>query len=132
MVRTSDGRDSIRVTAGTPATPLVIRRQMGYYVYLVQNLGDDLQLVARYDFFDRNSDLAGAEVPSAGEAASSVLGIGLNYTWEKIRLTLYYEMPRFAADEAIQIDPSTRRAIDAMRNEDAKDNKTTLRLQYRF
>jgi len=132
MVRTSDGRDSIRVTAGTPATPLVIRRQMGYYVYLVQNLGDDLQFVARYDFFDRNTDLAGAEVPSAGEAASSVLGIGLNYTWEKIRLTLYYEMPRFAADEAIQIDPSTRRAIDAMRNEDAKDNKTTLRLQYRF
>lgn len=132
VVRTGDGRDSIRVVAGAAATPLAIRRQMGYYVMLVQNFGDDLQLVAKYDAFDRNTEVAGTEVRAVSESAASVLGLGVNYLWENVRVTLYYEMPRFAAGESIEIDPATRAPIDALRDEDANDNKTTLRFQYRF
>jgi hypothetical protein len=117
-VKTADGRDSIRVVPGTAATPLTLRNQMGYYVYFIQNIGDDLQLVAKYDAFDRNADLEGTAVKSFAESASSVLGLGVNYFWEHFRFTLYYEMPRFAAEE--------------LGAEDAKDNKTTVRMQYRF
>lgn len=131
-VKTSDGRDSIRVVAGSAATPLVTRNQMGYYLYLVQNIGDDVQLVAKYDAFDRNTDLEATEVTAVGDATASVLGLGVNYFWQRFRFTLYYEMPSFAADEAIQIDPSTRKPIESFRSVDAKDNKTTLRFQYRF
>jgi hypothetical protein len=131
-VKNSEGRDSIVVIAATGATPLALRNQMGCYVYLVQNLGKVVQLVARYDAFDRNTDVTGGEVTAASEAMASVLGLGVNCFWGNIRFTLYYEMPRFATGEAIQISSATRAPIDELRNVDVNDNKTTIRLQYRF
>jgi hypothetical protein len=131
-VKTAEGIDSIRVVPGSPAGLMAIRRQMGYYVYLVQNLGKDFQLGLRYDALDRNTDVAGTEVMSASDASSSVLAVGLDYFWRNFRLMLCYEIPRFAAGEAIQVDPATKAPVDALRDEDLKDNKTRRRLRARF
>lgn len=132
IVKDSGGKDSIRIVPATAATPLTIRNQMGYYIYLVQNISSDFQLVAKYDRFDRNTDQSASKVVASTESAASVLGIGMNYFYENLRFTLYYEMPAFAEDEAVQIDPATRKPIDDLRNVDAKDNKTTFRIQYKF
>jgi hypothetical protein len=113
-------RDTLTFTPAVNARALQIRNQRGFYAYLVQNLGTGLQLVARYDMFDRNTDLAGAQVTRSDDAAVSVLGVGLNAFIENLRITAFYEMPTMATDEVVA-------GIG-----DLKDNKTTIRFQYKF
>ncbi|MDB5034849.1 MAG: Phosphate-selective porin [Chlorobi bacterium] len=126
------GKDIVSITPGTSAGNLQIRNQSGFYAYFIQNVASDLQIVARYDMFDRNTDLAGTQVTSAGDAASSVLGVGANYFFGNMRFSVLYEMPTFAANENIQTDPATKKPGDDYRTMDLKDNKTTIRLQYKF
>ncbi len=123
-------RDTTRFVAAAPGAPFQIRNQSGYYVYLVQDLGSGVLVAAKMDGFDRNTDLAGMEVTSIGDAASTVIGVGAHYTFEHIRLTLWYELPTFATDENIERNGSV--VNDALRSTDMKDNKLTIRFQYRF
>lgn len=117
--RDSTGADIIRIIPGTAARPLQIRNQSGFYAYFIQNIGTPLQLVAKYDMFDRNTDISGTRVTALDDAAVSVLGFGAHIFYENLRITAWYEIPTFAADE-------NRVA------EDIKDNKTTIRFQYKF
>ncbi len=123
-------RDTVRFVAGSAGSPFQIRNQSGFYAYLVQTLSPSWQVAVKADMFDRNTDLSGNQVTSSSDAASTILGFGLNWFIDKMRITLWYEVPTFASDENVQRDGSG--VVDALRTEDVKDNKTTLRFQYKF
>ena len=106
---------------------LAIRNQTGYYVQLAQDIGKKFTVAAKYDVFDRNTDLSGTEVLSTADRSASVIGFGAIGTFGPVRITAWYEIPRFAADEASYTDGSGATASD-----DLKDNKTTVRFQYKF
>lgn len=111
------------VIPGSAGTPLQIRNQQGFFAYFIQNFSTWGQLVVKYDVFDRNTDLSGAMAKSASDAASSVLGFGMNFFYQSMRLTAYYEIPSFASGE---IPDKAGNAPDV------KDNKTTIRFQFKF
>lgn len=123
-------RDSTRFIAGAAGSPFQLRNQNGYYLYVVQNIGKILQVVAKADMFDRNTDLQGSEVTSVADASATVVGFGLNYFLDNVRLTAWYEIPSFGADE--NIARGTSGLVEGLRSVDLKDNKTTLRIQYKF
>lgn len=117
--RDSTGAEVPVVLNGSAGKPLQLRDQSGYYVYLVQNIGPQFQLAAKYDSFDRNTGLEGTQVTSSSDAAFSVLGFGANLFIDKLRITAWYEIP-------------TAESNAFGTTEDAKDNKTTIRFQYKF
>ena len=119
--------DSIQLldTVDVSVPTLRLRNVGGYYVYFVQELGDHLNLVAKYDVFDRNTDLAGTEVTTSADRSSSILGLGLFADFGPVRLTGYYEMPSYADQEARYRDEN-----GVLHTGDLKDNKTTIRFQY--
>lgn len=120
---TRSAGDSTDLTVPT----LIVRNQMGYYVTFIQELGKKFTLAAKYDFFDRNTDVTGTEVNSTRDRASSVFGFGLLGNFGPVRITAWYEIPTYAADEARYVTESGATASD-----DLKDNKTTIRFQYKF
>lgn len=121
-------RDSVKFIAASSGKPFQVRNQSGYYIYFVQNIEAWMQVAAKLDFFDRNTDMAGTQVTATDDAASSVLGFGANFFVSNMRFTLWYEMPKFAENENIQSGD----AAGAFRTVDLKDNKTTIRFQYKF
>ncbi len=123
VAKDSTGKVIGTVTPDTPGTPLEIRNQSGLFAYFIQNFSTWAQLVVKYDLFDRNTDMAGAQVKSASNAASSVLGFGMNFFYQNMRITAYYEIPTFASGE---IPDKAGNAPDV------KDNKTTIRFQFKF
>jgi hypothetical protein len=128
----STGKDVVKVTPGAAAQPLQIRNQAGYYFYFIQNISSALQLVFRMDMFDRNTDLAGTQVTSVNDAATTVMGFGVNFFTGNMRISALYEIPKFAQNENLQTDPATKLPSVAFRDVDLKDNKTTIRFQYKF
>ena len=104
---------------------LRLRDQSGFYLLLVQSFGKHLKVAGRYDVFDRNTDLSGEEVFISSDRSSSIIGIGVIGDFGPVRLTGWYEIPSYAADEARHTDGggTTHRG-------DLTDNKTTIRFQY--
>ena len=45
--------------------PAISRNFMGYYVYLVKNIGKKNQLAVRYDYYNPNTKLAAADIGTA-------------------------------------------------------------------
>lgn len=124
----STGKDVVKITPGAAAKPLTLRNQSGFYAYFVQNVDTWLQVVVKYDMFDRNTDLSGSDAKSFDDAASSVLGFGVNLFYENLRITLFYEHPTFAAGENVLRD-KTGTVLD---DTDVKDDKGTIRFQFKF
>jgi phosphate-selective porin len=89
----------------------------GYYAYLIKNIGNRNQVIARYDYFDPNTKLSGE---SAGnDIAYKTLDIAWQfYLNDNIRLSVQYEMPK---NETNTRNPS-----------DKKDNVFSLRMQAKF
>lgn len=106
---------------------LILRKQAGYYAMVTQELSKKYMLAAKYDFFDKNTELSGTEVQSSRDRAATVIGFGLLGSFGPIRITAWYEIPTFAADEAQFTDGSGE-----LKSDDLKDNKTTIRFQYKF
>ena len=125
-VLTDISSDSIIIEPVETPT-LILRNQAGYYVQLSQELSEKFMVAAKYDVFDRNTDLSGDQVLSADDRKSTVIGFGAIGTFGPVRITAWYEIPSFAADEARYINSAGETSSD-----DLKDNKTTLRFQYKF
>lgn len=119
ITKGSDGKDSIRIVPGSAAKPVQVRNQMGYYGYFIQNFGSDAQLALKYDYFDRNTDMEGSQVASSGDMAVGVLGFGGSVFVGNARITLWHEIPTTEKNSFGGLD-------------DLKDNKTTVRFQYKF
>lgn len=111
----------------SPVPTLTLRDQAGIYLLLVQELGETLTFAAKYDMFDRNTELSGLQVDDPDDRAATILGIGLLADFGPIRLTGWYEIPSFATDEARYTDPS-----GVVHAGDLRDNRTTIRFQYRM
>jgi hypothetical protein len=124
----SQGQDSVIVKAGSAAKLLQIRNQMGYYAYLIQNVSNWLQVVAKYDYYDRNTDMSGDQVKSFSDAATGVLGLGAHFFVANMRFSLWYEIPTYAKNEVAARDSKG----EILSTDDVKDNRTTIRVQYKF
>lgn len=124
---TSETPGSYPVTSTNGVQPLYIRNFDGVYFYYLQHLGiNNLQFIAKYDWYDPNKNVKGKEVDAAkGFTAADVryntLGFGfLYYINVHVKAFLYYD---HITNEATNI---------AGYNKDLKDDILTFRLQYRF
>ncbi len=115
-----------------PTGGLYQRDFSGWYVYLVQNVGQSFQVLAKYDVYDPNTKVeAGDFVQGSGMTVAdlkySTLGLGLLYHWdENIKFVLYNE---FVRNEKV---PSNSPSSLAAYRDDARDDVFTFRIQYRF
>ncbi len=137
-----------------PTTALFERNMKGWYILWAQNLGMTLQAVVRYDVFDPNTDITGADViqtlstdishPLSGaDLKFSTLGFGLNYNWDRnLKLTAYYDIltnEKASTANADRIgDNQYENPSDFHPNplapykKDLDDNVFTFRAQYQF
>lgn len=119
-------------TTETPATllqePYYVRKFDGAFVYLLQNIvNNHHQLGIKYDWYDPNTEVKGAEIGKAGNNINATnikyttLSVGYNYAInENVRLMLWYD---FVKNEKTSLTGYT---------DDLKDNVFTTRLQFRF
>jgi hypothetical protein len=123
------GTDVSTRSVGAPPTKAIYHRQFnGGYIYLIQNIGQSrFQVVAKYDWYDPNTKIAGKEIGKAGTKTNSgdirfdTYGFGLNFRLSaNVKITAYYD---YVVNEATSI---------AAYGRDIKDNVTTIRVQYRF
>jgi hypothetical protein len=123
---TNPNADSLKALVTTPSTanPVTLLVSgadpahlatdcLGWYVMLVQNLGEKLQAAARWERFDPNDDRANDQFERAS--------VGLNYFYDGYtRITVAYDLPR------------TRVAATGGGFRDPSDNLLTLQLQHKF
>ena len=99
------------------ADPNKVRDFSGYYIYLIKNIGLKHQLVARYDYYDPNTDVSGDD---AGNELNykTFIASWQYYLNDFIRLSLQYEIPK---NETNSANPA-----------DLKDNTLGIRIQAKF
>lgn len=113
------GSDVNQLGTASPASPARMRDFSGYYVMLVKNVGTDFQVAVKYDRYSPNTAIDEDRINTPSELSRSTLGFGLhNYTFENVRLTLWYENNSRATTTAFDTDP--------------KDDLLTFRAQYKF
>lgn len=129
-------------TSGTTVSPaasvagnIYKRKFNGAYFYFVHNIaGTPLQVVAKYDWYDPNTDAKGDEIGksvaspaksfSATDLRYDTFGYGLTYLWDSnVKISAYYDMVK---------NEKTNSLTSGGYYQDLKDNVFTLRLQYKF
>ena len=126
-----DGNWDYKFT-GIPAlnsTPVYMRKISGGYILLAQDLGQTpFTVVAKYDWYNPNTQVSGNEVGAIGsetvakDLAMSNIGLGLIWRIDpSLKLTAYYDI----------VKNETSENINGWK-EDRKDNVLTVRLQYKF
>jgi len=108
----------------TTSSAVYLRNFSGYYAMAVLNIDPiNCQLVGKYDAYDPNTDVTGADVKSTTEMSYATLGGGLIYHWdENVKLIAYYD----------QVKNEEKTGVAAPFNKDVNDNVFTLRIQYKF
>jgi hypothetical protein len=106
------------------AAASTIKNFSGYYIYLIKNIGNKNQFVAKYDFYDPNTKLSG------DAAKSDVFYKTLTLAWQyylndNIRLSVNYEMPQNEKNATIKDVAGTA-------NVQLKDNTLGIRVQAKF
>ncbi|MCX6273776.1 MAG: hypothetical protein NTV09_01040 [Bacteroidetes bacterium] len=126
------------LTTGTPVTttttsPTYLRNFNGAYFYFLQNIGHSpFQFIAKYDWYDANTDVKGDELGKAvatgfakttsADLKYTTLGLGLAYRWDaNVKLTAYWD----------KVTNETSANLAGYTN-DLKDNVFTLRVQVKF
>lgn len=107
--------------------PRYIRNFNGAFFYFLQNIGTSKhQVVAKYDWYDPNTDVKGDEITEAGNYTEAdirynTLGLGYVYYFnDHFKFTLWYDNVR---NEHTQLPEYMK---------DVKDDVLTLRVQYKF
>jgi hypothetical protein len=108
--------------------PFYVREFQGGFLLFLQQLGSDRhQLGLKFDWYDPNRAVRGAQIGRAGadlglaDLRFATLGLGYNhYMSENLRLTLWYDR--------VRNETSLLPNLEA----DLPDDVLTLRLQYRF
>ncbi len=120
------GQDVNELKPVSTPTPARVRDFSGWYVMLVKNLGTDFQFAIKYDSYAPNSTLDYDKINTSSELTRTTLGLGLhNYTFENVRLTLWYDMNTWKTNE--YASGSTKPFAN-----DPSDNLLTFRAQYKF
>jgi hypothetical protein len=118
-----------------PATPIYKRKFSGYYLSFIQNVGNDDQVVFKYDVYDPNTAVSGAEFRSASNLSVndlrfSTLGIGVVHHWDaNVKFTLYHELVFNERLDRARISASSPLFPFT---DDIRDDVLTFRIQFRF
>lgn len=133
---TQPGTASGTISPSTqPTSPLYERKMHGWYVMLVQNLGDQNQIIAKYDVYDPNREAASRDFSTmntltVADIKYQTLGLGFIHHWDaNIKFTAYYEIVKNEELEASKIDPTSPLFTYT---KDVRDNVFTFRIQYKF
>lgn len=122
-----------------PAGSAYKRDFAGWYVYLIQNIGNKNQLLVKYDVYDPNTKVgasdflttntSGANGLTATDIKVSTLGLGWVYHWdENVKFVAYYEL---VSNEKLTNLSKTTSAL-ALYADDVRDNVFTFRVQVKF
>jgi hypothetical protein len=124
---TQPGTASTTINPGTlPLTPTYIRKFDGAFFYFIQSIvNPSWELVARYDWYDPNTEAEKMEIGSTNLTAAdirySTVGIGLtHYFSENLKVVAYHN---FVRNESTSLPAFSQ---------DVKDDIFTLRFQLRF
>jgi len=112
---------------------LFLRDFDGYYFWYVQNVGERNQFVAKYDVYDPNTEVKGADIGlaanpklSAADLRYDTFGLGWIHHWDaNIKFVAYYD---FVTNEKVNATTTTLQPYLS----DLKDNVFTFRVQYKF
>jgi hypothetical protein len=135
------GAYDYRFSALPAAGEIYLRPIAGGYISVAQDLGPvPLTAVARYDFFDPNTDVSSNNIGAdgsrtgAGDVAMHSLGCGLLWKINQtLRLTAYYELVKNETTAQIpSVASENGSTYIAGYDSDRRDNVFTLRLQYTF
>lgn len=118
------GTNSSASTTALLTDPNKVKKFSGYYLYLVKNIGNKNQFVARYDYYDPNTKF------SSDAAKTDIYYKTWNLAWQyymndNIRISLNYEMPTNEENSSVKNADGT--AVTQL-----KDNVFTIRIQARF
>jgi phosphate-selective porin len=123
------GTEETTTNPGTlPLEPNYLRRFDAAFFYFLQNIvNEKWELMVKWDWYDPNTDVKGADIGKAGTNLSttdvkySTLGAGLtHYVNDKLKVLAYYD---WVQNEATRLNGFTA---------DQSDNIFTLRMQFRF
>jgi hypothetical protein len=129
----TNGIATTTATTTTSASDIYVRNFNGAYFYFLQNIGHTpFQFIAKYDWYDPNTDVSGDEIgkavktgfkaTNATDIKYTTLGLGLAYRWDaNVKLTAYYDM----------VQNETSASLAGYTN-DLLDNVFTLRVQVKF
>lgn len=130
--------------AAKGASALYLRDFSGYYLTYVQNIGNSIQTVVKYDLYDPNTGIEAGDIDSAGikkgklspaDLAYTTLGLGLIYHWdENLKFVLYLDKVGNETLEASEVKKLPLSDQNSLRwyTEDLKDDVLTFRVQYKF
>ncbi|HLG41001.1 MAG TPA: hypothetical protein VI461_15075 [Chitinophagaceae bacterium] len=117
-----------------PSSDTYQREFNGAYLCFVQDIGKTKhQLVAKYDWYDPNTSVAGNDIGKSITGAGfsktnkqdikySTLGLGWIWNWDKnVKITTYYDMVTNETSSNL-----------AGYSKDLTDNVVTVRVQYKF
>lgn len=114
--------------------PIYRRNMLGWYISYVQNIGNNNQLIVKYDVYDPNSDVVGDDFVtgtnlSATDLKVSTLGLGIIHHWDEyVKFVLYYEIVKNE-----KVNPAVAGTASlAPYLGDIQDNVLTFRTQFRF
>ncbi len=123
------GTSGTTVNPGTlPVVPTYIRNFDGAFIYFLQNIvNEKWELVAKYDWYDPNTDVSSSAIGKAGTNLSatdikySTIGLGLTrYFSDNLKMLVYYDIVN-----------NEKTALTGYTG-DVKDNVLTIRMQMRF
>jgi len=114
--------------SAAPTSAIYHREFSGAYFYFIQNIGQSkFQVAAKYDWYDPNTKIAGAEVGKAGtntkmgDIRFDTYGFGVTYRFNTyLKLMTYYDLVK---NESTSVSGYSK---------DIKDNVITVRMQYKF
>jgi len=129
------GTDLSTVSAlSQPTGPIYRRNFLGWYINLVQNIGKAHQFIFKYDMYDPNTDVTGADFNgmnnlSPADIRFSTFGAGYIFHWNKyVKFVLYYEW--ITSEQLSSAAGSTPLLGPFVK--DQKDNIFTFRTQIKF
>jgi hypothetical protein len=124
------GTNATTVNPGSlPLEPTYIRNFDGAFIYFLQNiLNSQWEFMAKYDWYDPNTDIAGRDIANTAQTNFTTtdiryhtLGFGLTHHFtNNLKILGYYD-----------IVTNETTALNGFTN-DVKDNVFTLRIQMRF
>jgi len=123
------GTDKTTRSPGAPPTSAIYHRDFnGAYFYFIQNIGQSkFQLVAKYDWYDPNVNVAGKEIGKTGtntklgDVRFDTYGLGFTYRLNGfVKLMTYYDIVQ------------NEETLVPGYSKDIKDNVMTIRLQFKY
>jgi hypothetical protein len=130
------GSTTSTISPSTQPTGALYRRNFnGWYLSLVQNIGNEHQVLLKYDVYDPNTDVGAGDFSStnnltAADIKFGTLGLGYVYHWDgNVKFVLYYE---FVNNEKLLATKVAGNPALAVFSDNVRDNVFTFRVQYRF